>query len=251
MTLEEILDWDSLLEVETISLDKERETSAQMAKYILDNQDKLEDTKNYKWLGDLKHKINYNKRNLNKFKNPYNQIWIEEMHSAKSINIYPGNQFPIIKNIEELFYLVNYFVHLTEDELNSCYITDSWFLHNTKDFTERIMDLVSCMVYFDFIRIINDSRSGKYVFTENVILLKNVSYKNRFIVFLGIISQCETVRELITVQYYSQFDNLTKEIMRDKLYENPSILEYKVDERAIKKIINNFRLWYLSISNFF
>lgn len=239
------LNWDELLSVDLMSLDEERDTSPQISNYILKNNnnnlviDALE---------PLNDKIaiiySYNKLKENTL---LIENWINSLELIKGEAKYPGGRFPDIKNINEFIFLIYELSSFSDNILRSNYFTDEWLIESLKNFEESTFDLIDALTYFGFVHYKEEDYENKYFFSD---VLKNIASKKlneKYLEILKIISTSKTCKELLIIQHYTRFDNMTKSIMNDKLSNDPNIIENRKTVEQKNKIINNFRSWYLDI----
>lgn len=241
------LNWDELLNVNLMSLDDERNTSAQVSSYMLKNNNNINiDVPSEPLNDDIDLIYIYDKLKQN---TKIVENWVNSIEKANSRTIFPGERFPNIENINEFIFLVYELSELPDDSLTNSYFTDEWLISTLNNFEESTFDLIDALLYFGLVHYREEDYDNKYFFSDLLKKISNKKYNEKYLEILKVISTSRTCKELLTIQCYTNFDNMTKSIMIDKLSRDPNIIENNKTLSQKKKIINNFRKWYLDINS--
>ncbi|WP_368644724.1 hypothetical protein AB4027_06345 [Alkalibacterium putridalgicola] len=240
------LNWDEFLNVNLMSLDDERNTSAQVSSYMLKNNNNINIDVSAEPLNEEIFFI-YSFDKL-KHNTKFVENWITRIEQTNSRSIYPGEHFPDIENINEFIFLVYELSSLPLNLLSKSYFTDEWLITSLNHFEESTFDLIDALTYFGIVHYKEEDYDNKYFFSDIFKKMANENPEDKYLEIIKIICMSKTCKELLTIQNYTNFDNMTKSIMIDKLLKDPNIIENRKTHKQINKIINNFRNWFLDIN---
>lgn len=226
---------EKLFKPSNFSLEKEREQSVEVSEYNIKNKD----NNNIKLSEALKIYIDDSLLKINS-KN-FEKITGDEFFdllNSEQVLISPEIKFPKIEKINTLYALLD---ALAKKDISSHPII---FIQDDEDFNE----LIESLVFFKFFEVHNVEDNKVYLVTEyfNNFIKENNSRK--YIYFVKILGANDTVRRALSLQInVPVYDRISKQMITNYLIEDVNIIEENLDINSIKKIMNNFRYWYLDI----
>ncbi|AQS53904.1 hypothetical protein BW727_101537 [Jeotgalibaca dankookensis] len=238
------LDWDDLLNVDSLSLEEERNTSAAESDYIV--RKNSENTNVEYDASVLKNKkvINYaidvnslmgNTIKINKFDK---DNFVNFFNNEKFIEVNPLNKFPKNKSLFSVFFLL--------DNISKENISESVFNFTcaSKDGEDVGRVLIDTLIYLNYLSVIESF----FIPTSKFFTLSLKKTDEKVLSFIKDLSNYKTIKECLMIQLYgNNFDSITREIIFDKLSNDPSVLHEELLKEQTFELTKNLRSWYLEL----
>lgn len=231
------IDLSKFLVNDGLSLQEERDTSLAVSEYLIKKKSIQPEQLDHQVKVVLE--IDFSKEfleNHTDFRLDLAKIDVFNLLSIEKTElIHPKIPFPKTKNLDDIF---NFLVSLTT--LSNKASTHISFKH-VKD-SDRV--LIDSLLYFKYLSLTDDD----YLITESFTKLYGKSIENKYILFIKQLGKSPSVRDILRLQLSSEhFDSINKNIIRNDLLGDGSIIEENLTDRELKSIINNMRSWHLSI----
>lgn len=240
------LDWDDLLNDDTLSLEQERNMSVALSEYLVSQEDNS-DLVNTNLDGMNAFFCDIKEKTFARKTKKYSMFSREELttrlDNQEFVEVNPLIPYPKVRSLEKIFNLATYLSIYAKSNVYFQFEQVFYFGQKGKEF-------VLSLVYLGYLHQVEKDYGVVYLPTNNLKRLRFQSERDQLLSFVEQITSRKTIKECLMLQFYTgTFDLITKQIIADNLSKDLSVMHENLTSSEIDNLVNNSRSWYLYIKN--